>query len=173
MAQFENKVDEINWKWKSNMASKQNSSGASSCDPILEMTKKKNLILEVDKSIHEHEWWMHSNIFLLKLTCNSTYAIFCLQWQGRARIRLKVGHLNIFKSLVLKENAIKEIHEINNRSDLKRLKNVQWSVATPQHCRSCTPLYSCMDTKEESWPPLDLNIEFKFSEKNVLFLCHT
>lgn len=173
MAQFENKVDEINWKWKSNMASKQNSSGASSCDPILEMTKKNNLILEVDKSIHEHEWWMHSNIFLLKLTCNSTYAIFCLQWQGRARIRLKVGHLNIFKSLVLKENAIKEIHEINNRSDLKRLKNVQWSVATPQHCRSCTPLYSCMDTKEESWPPLDLNIEFKFSEKNVLFLCHT
>lgn len=135
--------------------------------------KKNNLILEVDKSIHEHEWWMHSNIFLLKLTCNSTYAIFCLQWQGRARIRLKVGHLNIFKSLVLKENAIKEIHEINNRSDLKRLKNVQWSVATPQHCRSCTPLYSCMDTKEESWPPLDLNIEFKFSEKNVLFLCHT
>ena len=95
---------------------------------------------------------------------------YYLQWQGRARIRLKVGHLNIFKSLaVLTENALKEINEINNRSDLKRLKNVQWSVVKAQNCRSCTPLYSCMDTKEKSWPPLDLSMEFKFWEKMLCF----
>jgi len=47
---------------------------------------------------------------------------YYLQWQGRAQVRLKVGHLNIFKSLVLTENALKERNEINNGSDFKRLK---------------------------------------------------
>lgn len=44
--------------------------------------KLKYFILEVDISIHEDEGWMHSNIFLLKLTHNSTYAIL-LSINGR------------------------------------------------------------------------------------------